>query len=385
MNDKARVVSRQSAMNNATIEHIEASGLYAALLRREGCEERWVSSVSMEGDSPAAVLERAARHVFDAGMDIVSIEIVGLPMATEDIELVLERIYGPVRWPVTWIGNSGDAAGCGGVQLWAVRGPRVRPVQRDGRTYGVVFEDASAQFCRLGGVTSSDTGLSPAKQAASVLCRMDATLEAASMDFDDTARTWYYNRDILTWYDEFNAVRNEFFEERRVFSSLMPASTGVGAVPSSGADIVGGLIGIKTKGEDVRIAAAPSPLQRSAVEYGSAFSRAVLAAFPDHRRLYVSGTASISQDGVTTFARDVDAQIERTMAVVEAILNASDMDWDAVTRGIAYLKHARDVPRFSEYCVRTGLDRLPLVVMNADICRDDLLFEIEVDAIRVSR
>lgn len=383
MNDRTQIVTAPRAMNEATLDFIEAPGLHAAVLRRNGCEEHWITSTRMAADPPLAALDRAAQYLRDADARIASIGVIGLMPDFEDYPVVLERTLGPFQWPITCIGGTGDADGCGGVQIWAVRGPAMRPVECAGRVFGVLFEDEWVKFCRLGGITAFQAGLTPPEQTTSILRSMDAALRAVSMNFGNTVRTWYYNRDILNWYDRFNASRDAFFEEHGVFDGLIPASTGVGAVPPHGSAIVGGLMAAKAKDKRVHIEVAPSPLQCPAVEYGSSFSRAVAMGFPDHKRLFVSGTASIAPNGDTTHVRDVDAQIEQTMSVVEAILDASGMGWHAVTRGIAYFKYARDLTAFTAYCSRNGLERLPLIALGADICRDDLLFEIEVDAVQV--
>jgi len=54
---------------------------------------------------------------------------------------------------------------------------------------------------------------------------------------------------------------------------------------------------------------AQSPRRSSArpMEYGSSFSRTVQVAVPDHRRLYVSGTASIDRDCRTAAEGDLPA------------------------------------------------------------------------------
>ena len=51
-----------------------------------------------------------------------------------------------------------------------------------------------------------------------------------------------------------------------------------------------------------------------------------------------------------------------------------------MTRATAYFKHAGDVALFESWCAGRGLDLLPVVPLHCDICRDDLLFEIELDA-----
>jgi hypothetical protein len=59
------------------------------------------------------------------------------------------------------------------------------------------------------------------------------------------------------------------------------------------------------------------------------------------------------------------------------------MDWSHVSRGIAYLKHMKDAPAYRAYLEGRGLSGLPVIEAHADICRDELLFEIEVDAVRI--
>ena len=99
--------------------------------------------------------------------------------------------------------------------------------------------------------------------------------------------------------------------------------------------------------------------------------------------MLVSGTASIAADGTTMHLDDVDKQIERTMDVVDAILKSRDMDWADVTRGIVYFRDVDDVPRFDDFCRARHLPAMPLVVVGKVIvCREDLLFEIELDAVK---
>jgi enamine deaminase RidA (YjgF/YER057c/UK114 family) len=132
---------------------------------------------------------------------------------------------------------------------------------------------------------------------------------------------------------------------------------------------------------DCRAFAVSSPLQCSPGDYGSSFSRAVELASPSCRRLLVSGTAGIDSGGQTVHVGDVAAQIELTMRVVSAILESRRMSWSDAVRCIVYFKRAEDAPAFETYCRVHGLDRLPLVLTENDICRGELLFEIQVDAL----
>jgi enamine deaminase RidA (YjgF/YER057c/UK114 family) len=115
------------------------------------------------------------------------------------------------------------------------------------------------------------------------------------------------------------------------------------------------------------------------LQYGSSFSRAVEVGLPGSRRVLVSGTASIAPSGESVHLGDVDRQVARTVEVVEAILTSRGMTLDNATRAYVYFKYAKDAPAFQRYCDGRGLS-LPAIVAAMDVCRDDLLFEIELDA-----
>ena len=123
-----------------------------------------------------------------------------------------------------------------------------------------------------------------------------------------------------------------------------------------------------------------SPLQCPAPKYGSGFSRAMEIAGPDYARLLVSGTASIHPDGNSAFLEDVDRQIVLTMDVVRAILDQRQMSFADVTRATAYFKRASQAPALARWCAGEGIKPFPVVLTEASVCRDELLFEIELDA-----
>jgi enamine deaminase RidA (YjgF/YER057c/UK114 family) len=162
---------------------------------------------------------------------------------------------------------------------------------------------------------------------------------------------------------------------------MVPASTGVAGRNAIGAALLSGLIAIKSEDEGVRAFEVPSPLQSPALQYGSSFSRAVELELPDLRRLYISGTASIDETGKTVYIGDPAGQVRQTMEVVQAILQSREMDWGDVTRALVYFKRAADAPLFEKYRQESGVPAFPAVTVENDICRDDLLFEIEVDAV----
>jgi enamine deaminase RidA (YjgF/YER057c/UK114 family) len=288
------------------------------------------------------------------------------------------------EWPVTWVveGN-GYGNPVAGIQVHAVAGVPVQAVRVGGHTVGTMFEDAAARYCVLGGLRPASASGPRADQARETFDLIETALAQVGMDFSRVFRTWFYLDNILDWYGEFNRVRNEFFQRHKVYDGLVPASTGIGGSNSAGTALVADVLAIEPRDPRVRLEAIPSPLQCPALEYGSSFSRAVELTLPGQRRISISGTASIAPGGATAHVGEVEKQVALTMDVVAAILRSRQMDWADVTRAIGYLKHAEDALAFDLYCTRNRLPPLPVIIAKNDICRDDLLFEIEVDAAKL--
>lgn len=369
------------------LQRSDSPGLKVITLNRESCQEHYITSVPQRAESLESLLQRASAAAREGNAQVLSQEVFCMsdkdktnppPRTNNGPEPSLGSSHGPV----TWLENKHDANLCG-THLWAISGTDVKQLEVDGRTVGSVFEDGRAQYCRLGGLLPEDASRSRSEQAAGMFEQMEALLQANGIEFGHVLRTWFYNYNILDWYDDFNEVRNGFFRKKRVFEGLVPASTGVGGHNTAGTALAAGLLAVRAMGKDVRAFAVASPLQFPALEYGSSFSRAVELDLPDHRRLYVSGTASIDSSGKTVHVGDPAGQVKLTMEVVHAILESRGMDWANVVRSLAYFKHAKDAPIFEEYRTVNGVPKFPVVVVENDICRDELLFEIEVDVIRM--
>lgn len=240
--------------------------------------------------------------------------------------------------------------------------------------------DTDAQVLMLTGLLPADTSQPRAVQARSVLERMGTALQRKGMTFAHVVRTWFYLDRILEWYDAFNAVRSAFFTERDVFAGVLPASTGVGMANPAGAALVAGVLAVKPVSPRVSVFAVPSPLQCPAPDYRSAFSRAVEVQIAGRRHLYISGTASIDPHGASAHCGDLDGQINLTMAVAGALLESRHMTWADATQAIAYFKDLAGAPRLTAYCRDRGFAGFKAQPLQATLCRDDLLFEVEIAA-----
>ena len=119
----------------------------------------------------------------------------------------------------------------------------------------------------------------------------------------------------------------------------------------------------------------------------SSFSRALAMEFGDVRVLLISGTASVDEQGCSVHEGDFRAQCWRTYGNITALLEAQDMTWHDIVRTSCYLRDIeRDYKDFNE--IRTaffdwlGLDPVPASTgIQARLCREDLLVEIEAIAI----
>jgi len=375
-----------------SIQKRVTGGLNVTTLSRDSVREHFITLVPEGDETPEALFRRVGEVVRRLNGRIISVEAVGLaPADRKSMGLLIDALSGAgvpgsqARMasgdpPLAWIENA-RTNNLFGVHIWAVSGTVAEPLSFGDRRTGTSFEDGYCQYCRLVGLLPTDAALGRPEQTQTIFHQMQTILHDAGMAFSDVLRTWFYNDHILDWYREFNVVRTGFFKKHRVFEGLLPASTGVAGRNALEAALLSGLIAVKSDHEGVKAFEVPSPLQSSAVRYGSSFSRAVELGLPDLRRLYVSGTASIDEQGKTVFLGDPAAQVRQTMEVVQAILRSREMDWGDVTRALAYFKRGADAPLFEKYRQENGVPPFPAVVVENDICRDELLFEIEVDAV----
>ncbi len=287
----------------------------------------------------------------------------------------------PSDGQTVWL--QGDACRDGSIsssQAFVISGASPVPVEYNSKTIGFIYEDENARYCNLSGITPENLQASRAEQTREVLTIIASALKLYDFQFSDIVRTWFFLDKLLEWYDEFNCVRTAFYKENGVFSGIIPASTGIGAANQSGSALICNILAVRPKNDKVKIQQIASPMQQSPLNYQSTFSRAVEISFPAYRSLMISGTASIAPDGLTAHAGDPELQIDLTMRVVHAILHSRQMDWNDLSRGIAYFKNIEDRKIFDQYCRNHIIPVFPLAFAHADVCRGDLLFEIELDA-----
>jgi enamine deaminase RidA (YjgF/YER057c/UK114 family) len=373
----------QSGAAPAQIRRQRSQGLNLAAVESGPIAEIHLTIIPTEGESIDSMARRLAEALQLRNATVVRQLVFGSAMAAPAALKILRQVLEDSDLPVTWVEGADCAGGpIAGMQIHAVAGVRVHS-RNDNGMVTRIWDDALATHCVVNGILPARTSAAKPEQAREVFEKIQAGLAVAKMTMKDIARTWFYIDDILSWYGDFNLVRNEVFARNELRPHSLPASTGVSGRNPAGAALAGAAWAIRPHvAASGVIHLSSSPEQCPAPAYGSAFSRAVEIRSAGFRQLLVSGTASIASDGKTAHVGDTRAQIERTMQVAEAILESRRMAFADVALATAFFKSPGDAPRFAEWRKRHGQPDLPVVNAVCDICRDDLLFEIELSAVQ---
>jgi len=228
------------------------------------------------------------------------------------------------------------------------------------------------------------------EQAQAMMAKAESALKQFNSDFFSVVRTWMWLGRILSWYSQFNRVRNEFFTQRGIIGKAgrqsMPASTGIGLGPIDGSKCAMDLIAVLQPRDSIQHLQAAGR-QQCALEYGSAFSRASRAITPAGQTIFVSGTASIDANGATTHIDDPLGQIKETIKNVRAVLKDTAVSDEDVLQAVAYCKTTEVEQIFND--LKSTLPSTgrgwPWVTVICDICRPELLFEVEATALKQTK
>ena len=205
-------------------------------------------------------------------------------------------------------------------------------------------------------------------------------LAKMGISFDDVVRTWIYLDDIDASYSAFNDQRDRFYREHGVFDKRVPASTAIGIPTRNECKMVCHVLAARKLSDQVSIHAVPSPLQCSAMDYKVSFSRALEIKTGGYRRLLISGTASIDAEGRTVYTDSIEKQTEQTAKVTDALLASNAMTPQHITRLLSYTKRHEECEFAKQFVGKWLPEQAEVLDVHADICRDDLLFEIEAEA-----
>jgi enamine deaminase RidA (YjgF/YER057c/UK114 family) len=371
--------------------HLTAAGTGQAFL---AARATWGADATA---ATQAAYDEIARVLRDQGLTIVherlfgSLKVKGEVMSARNASF---RTCGfPVDGPLTYIqGRPPWGEGFAGVIIQAVSGDAVWTIEDEGKKAGTGWRRGDATFLvlqNLRGLTPNGNGANARPhQTRRLIQRAADLLEAQGASYRDVLRTWFYLSDILAWYPEFNRARTDIYEKFGIlpgqdYGSLrLPASTGIRGEVPGGAVAAMDLLAVTGPAKSRPLVRQLSnPGQQDAFQYGSAFSRGALIRQSDLAMIHVSGTAAIDEQGRSLYPGDVRGQIDCTFDKIAALIGPEGAGLTDIAAACVFVKHPEDARVYYEAAAARGLEDLPGVVMVADICRPELLFEIDAEVV----
>jgi enamine deaminase RidA (YjgF/YER057c/UK114 family) len=218
------------------------------------------------------------------------------------------------------------------------------------------------------------------EQTLAMFAVSEDLLQQAGMEFRDVVRTWIHLREMGRDYTDLNRARREFFEARGIDPA--PASTGIGGRPvPEGHDLCLGVYAVRAQGAPAARSVMSASTLSEATAYGSDFARGMRVVETNKIALHVSGTASIDEAGRTAHPGDFEAQTDRMLVNVAALLDGQGATFGDVVSAITYLKRPADFQRLRKKLREAGFEGFPNALVAAPICRPELLCEMEALAV----
>jgi len=217
------------------------------------------------------------------------------------------------------------------------------------------------------------------EQAWDMFCAAERLLGRCGFGFHDVVRTWIYLRDIDRDYAALNTARRRFFQ--RCGIALRPASTAVQGIPFPDAHDVSISLYAVQAARPLDATCLSAPTLNEAWSYGADFSRGLRIAEANKVAIYVSGTASIDDAGRTVGAGNFTAQVERMLDNIASLLAQQGATFENVVSATTYLKNRGDAPVLQARYHQRGFDGFPCALVEAPLCRPELLCEAEAVAL----
>ena len=275
---------------------------------------------------------------------------------------------------------------------------KVTEVAMEGEGYYLRIEKEGFREVLLGGVCGEDPDMPVTQQAEQAFGKAEKVLLQEGMHWGDVVRQWNYLEWITGYsdgnqrYQDFNDVRSRFYASS-VWPAGDPAATGIGTQHGG---VMIDLNAIVADPRKLQIVPLDNDLQVAAHSYSDKvlfsrseqkttpkFERAKVVSDGEHGLVYISGTAAIRgenslQDmGVLVQTGTTMENIEHLIApenLQKAKVNPVKKNEMKLLR--VYLKHPEAIDPVKIYMDRL-FTSIPVAYLLADVCRDELLVEIE--------
>jgi len=222
------------------------------------------------------------------------------------------------------------------------------------------------------------------KQTENIFTRFNHNLESKGLTLKDNCiRTWLFVKDVDFNYKGVVEARRTFFETVGLTKDTnYITSTGIeGRIHSPNINVlmdaysVGGI-----KKEQIKFLTAPNHLNPT-IDYGVTFERGTSIDYGDRRHIFISGTASIDNQGEVVHVGLIEKQAYRAIENIEALLADADASLNDVAHLIVYLRDVSDYTIIQKF-FNENYAHLPKVIVLAPVCRPTWLIEMECIAIK---
>jgi enamine deaminase RidA (YjgF/YER057c/UK114 family) len=199
---------------------------------------------------------------------------------------------------------------------------------------------------------------------------------------DNCIRTWLYVNDVDINYSDLVTARAAFFEKNDLnHQTHYISSTGIeGRSENPHSLLLSDVYSIRgIKDEQIHYLKAASHLNPT-YNYGVTFERGTYIDYGDRRHVFISGTASINNQGAIVHPGNVFKQATRAMENIQTLLAEAEATFDDVAQMIVYLRDISDYLIVNEF-YQQRYPAIPYTLVLAPVCRPGWLIEAECIAI----
>lgn len=254
----------------------------------------------------------------------------------------------------------------------------------------VLLENSDARLLFAGGFQGDVINFKIEQQSAEAFSMLQEVLRLEGFPMNKIVRQWNYIEQITAFdgndqhYQSFNNARSESYSQTN-WNEGYPAATGIGAN-------LGGVLIDVDAAVFLRPGCYVTPIDNKLQVAAHAYSEQVLEAarqkkttpkferaksmtFDERRIVYISGTAAIRGEESLTGV-GLERQLHITMENIAELIGNAQLKMLRV-----YLKNKSDYKE-AEMLMSAYKLNIPISYMWADVCRDELLIEIEGIAIQ---
>ncbi|MDR2439858.1 MAG: hypothetical protein LBE12_10875 [Planctomycetaceae bacterium] len=365
----------------------------------------WLRQIHCLCESCRTVL---SREHFDENIAIIGHFFLADIGKKELVRQIFSEFFSKYSCVFTFIPQTPASGVALSLELWAIAGGTSKslPISVESPQPGfiVITEFDDLRWFFIGDVRSGYLPVGAYWRSLDAFRRLDHQLEQNKFCLGQIIRTWIYQGHLVLpegqkqRYQELNRARTDFFKGVEFLRDYLPlgycgevypASTGIGA---DDIDVVIGAVAISAQRKDFTVVPLENPNQTSAFDYGAVyspqspkFSRAIAMAIDNSCFIFISGTASITESE-SRFPEDPEKQTEQTLNNIASLIDGKNLEKHGIlgfSCDLSHLKSARVyVKRPHELAIIKSvcdqrLANIPTLYTIADVCRPELLVEIE--------